>query len=157
MCGVGRDAKRGICRRRGFRALRTFCVAEQAVSRMVGCAARGMQGERKAALHRDRVFCVADRQAARRMRSPGGCGTEAARREELCRACSPDRERMMDMMRMRLARRSELLTPLALLIPALAGREWEATALAAACGLGRLCTLCGAESFAGRAARIGKG
>ena len=35
------------------------------------------------------------------------------------------------MMRMRLARRSELLTPLALLIPALAGREWEATALAA--------------------------
>ena len=64
---------------------------------------------------------------------------------------------MMDMMRMRLARRSELLTPLALLIPALAGREWEATALAAACALGRLCTLCGAESFAGRAARIGKG
>ena len=61
------------------------------------------------------------------------------------------------MMRMRLARRSELLTPLALLIPALAGREWEATALAAACALGRLCTLCGAEGFAGRAARIGKG
>ena len=64
----------------GFRALRTFCVAEQAVSRMVGCAARGMQGERKAALHRDRVFCVANSLAARRMRSPGGCGTEAARR-----------------------------------------------------------------------------
>ena len=64
---------------------------------------------------------------------------------------------MMDMMRMRLARRSELLTPLALLIPALVGREREVDALAAACGLGRLCTLCGAESFAGRAARIGKG
>ena len=57
------------------------------------------------------------------------------------------------MMRMRLARRSELLTPLALLIPALAGREWEATALAAACGLGRLCTLCGAEGFRRAAAQ----
>ena len=32
-----------------------------------------------------------------------------------------------------------------------------AAALAAACALGRLCTLCGAESFAGRAARIRKG
>ena len=61
------------------------------------------------------------------------------------------------MMRMRLARRSELLTPLALLIPALAGREWEVAALAAACALGRLCTLCGAEGFAGCMARIGKG
>ena len=57
------------------------------------------------------------------------------------------------MMRMRLARRSELLTPLALLIPALAGREWEATALAAACALGRLCTLCGAEGFRRAAAQ----
>ena len=61
------------------------------------------------------------------------------------------------MMRMRLARRSELLTPLALLIPALAGREREATALSAACGLGRLCAPRAAEGFAGRAARIGKG
>ena len=60
---------------------------------------------------------------------------------------------MMDMMRMRLARRSELLTPLALLIPALAGREGEATALAAACALGRLCTLCGAEGFRRAAAQ----
>ena len=57
------------------------------------------------------------------------------------------------MMRMRLARRSELLTPLALLIPALAGREWEAAALAAACALGRLCTLCGAEGFRRAAAQ----
>ena len=57
------------------------------------------------------------------------------------------------MMRMRLARRSELLTPLALLIPALAGREWEATALAAACALGRLCTLCGADGFRRAAAQ----
>ena len=59
----------------------------------------------------------------------------------------------MDMMRMRLARRSELLTPLALLIPALAGREREAAALAAACALGRLCTLCGAEGFRRAAAQ----
>ena len=50
-------------------------------------------------------------------------------------------------MRIRLARRSELFVPLLLLLPALLGRTREVAALAAACALGRLCTLCGAEGF----------
>ena len=47
----------------------------------------------------------------------------------------------MDDMRIRLARRSELFVPLLLLLPALLGRTREVAALAAACALGRLCTL----------------
>ena len=57
------------------------------------------------------------------------------------------------MMQMRLSRRSELLVPLALLLPALAGRAETAAAAAAACALGRLCTLCGAEGFRAAAAQ----
>ncbi len=57
------------------------------------------------------------------------------------------------MMRMRLSRRSELLVPLALLLPALVGRAETAAAAAAACTLGRLCTLCGAEGFRAAAAQ----
>ena len=57
------------------------------------------------------------------------------------------------MMRMRLSRRSELLVPLALLLPALAGRAETSAAAAAACTLGRLCTLCGAEGFRAAAAQ----
>ena len=56
-------------------------------------------------------------------------------------------------MRMRLSRRSELLVPLALLIPSLAGRPREAAVIAAASALGRLCTLHGAESFRAAAAQ----
>ncbi len=57
------------------------------------------------------------------------------------------------MTRMRLSRRAGLLVPLALLIPALAGRTRAAAALAAAWALGRLCTLCAAEAFRAAAAR----
>ena len=57
------------------------------------------------------------------------------------------------MMQMRLSRRSELLVPLALLLPALAGRAETVAAAAAACALGRLCTLCGAEGFRAAAAQ----
>lgn len=56
-------------------------------------------------------------------------------------------------MRMRLLRRSELLVPLALLIPSLAGRPREAAVIAAASALGQLCTLHGAESFRAAAAQ----
>ena len=57
------------------------------------------------------------------------------------------------MMRMRLSRRSELFVPLALLLPALAGRARETAALAAAWALGDLCTLCGAKAFHAAAAQ----
>ena len=57
------------------------------------------------------------------------------------------------MMRMRLSRRSELFVPLALLLPALAGRARETAALAAAWALGDLCTLCGAKAFRAAAAQ----
>ena len=56
-------------------------------------------------------------------------------------------------MRIQVSRRSELLIPLALLIPALLGRAEETAAVLTAYALARLCTLYGAEAFRRAAAQ----